>query len=58
MISKARFKQINHIDVAYRDIGDFDSQFEVMKYILDFLTDKQLKEVEDLIRLTLKREVA
>jgi hypothetical protein len=58
MISKERFIKINDIDVAYRDIGNCEHQFEVMKYILDFLTDKQLKEIEDLIRLTLKREVA
>ena len=58
MISKERFIKINDIDVAYRDIGNCEYQFEVMKYILDFLTDKQLKEIKDLIRLTLKREVA
>jgi hypothetical protein len=41
---------INKIDVEYRDIANFDNQFEVMSYILNCLSDEQLNTAKKLIR--------
>jgi hypothetical protein len=47
---------INQIDVAYRDIKDCDYQFEVMKYILNCLSDKQLEATQKYIKVILATE--
>ena len=47
---------INQIDVAYRDIKNCDYQFEVMKYILNCLSDKQLEATEKYIKVILATE--
>ena len=52
MIDKKTLIKINAIDVNYRDIEDFDLQFDVMKYILSCLSDKQLDAVKKLIEVT------
>ena len=51
MIEKNRLVKINHIDVAYRDLLDFDNQFEIMKYVLNCLSDKQLDTTKKLIQV-------
>ena len=51
MIEKKRLIKINHIDVAYRDLLDFDNQFEIMKYVLNCLSDKQLDTTKKLIQV-------
>jgi hypothetical protein len=52
MIDKKTLIKINAIDVNYRDIEDFDLQFDVMKYILNCLSDKQLDTTKKLIEVT------
>lgn len=52
MIDKKTLIKINAIDVNYRDIEDFDLQFDVMKYILSCLSDKQLDAAKKLIEVT------
>jgi len=47
---------INQIDVAYRDIKNCDYQFEVMKYILNCLSDKQLEATQKYIKVILATE--
>ena len=47
---------INQIDVSYRDIKDCDYQFEVMKYILNCLSDKQLEATQKYIKVILATE--
>ena len=47
---------INQIDVAYRDIKNCDYQFEVMKYILNCLSDKQLEATQKYIEVILATE--
>jgi len=47
---------INKIDVSYRNIKDCDYQFEVMKYILNCLSDKQLEATEKYIKVILATE--
>tara|TARA_R100001460_G_scaffold7505_1_gene19007 strand:+ start:365 stop:544 length:180 start_codon:yes stop_codon:yes gene_type:complete len=54
MITKERIKVINKIDVQYRDLEDFDDQFQVMVYVLNCLSDKQLKETKQLIKYVKK----
>ena len=56
MIEKNRLVKINHIDVAYRDLLDFDNQFEIMKYVLNCLSDKQLQTTRQLIRVYERKE--
>ncbi len=53
-MSKERIKVINKIDVQYRDLEDFDDQFKVMVYVLNCLTDKQLKKTNQLIKYVKK----
>ena len=55
-IKKERLHQINKIDVNYRDISDCDNQFEIMKYILNCLSDKQLETTKKLIQVYKKFE--
>ena len=47
---------INQIDVAYRDIKNCDYQFDVMKYILNCLSDKQLEATQKYIKVILATE--
>ena len=47
---------INQIDVAYRDIQNCDYQFEVMQYILNCLSDKQLEATKKYIKVILATE--
>ena len=56
MIEQKRLIKINHIDVAYREIEDIDNQFEIMKYALNCLTDKQLETTKNLIKVYIKAE--
>ena len=56
MIDKNRMKIINNIDVNYRDIEDFDNQFQVMKFVLNCLSDKQLETTKQLIKVIKKGE--
>jgi len=37
---------INSIDVKYREIENFENQFDVMSFILGHLSDKQLEVVK------------
>ena len=47
---------INKIDVEYRDITNFDNQFEVMSYILNCLSDEQLNTAKKLIKVWKQQE--
>ena len=51
MIEKNRLIKINQIDVAYRDVANFDNQFEIIKYVLNCLSDKQLDTTKKLIQV-------
>ena len=42
---------INKIDVAFRELEDFDNQYEIMKFILNCLSDKQIKDTKKLIKV-------
>jgi type I restriction enzyme S subunit len=44
------------IDVEYRDIANFDNQFEVMTYILNCLSDEQLNTAKKLIKVWKQQE--
>ena len=39
---------INHIDIKYRELEDFDNQFEIMHNILFNLDTKELKKILNL----------
>ena len=43
-------KIINHIDIKYREIEDFDNQFEIMHNILFNLDTKELKKILSLAK--------
>ena len=51
MIEKNRLIKINQIDVAYRHVANFDNQFEIIKYVLNCLSDKQLDTTKKLIQV-------
>ena len=55
-IKKDNFVIKNNLDVSYRDLADFDNQWQVMSYILDCLNDKQLKIAQKLINELKKKE--
>ena len=38
------FILINKLDVKYREIENFDNQFDVFNFMCGFMTDKQLKD--------------
>jgi len=38
-------KLINKIDISYRDIENFENQYQVMSSILNLFTEKQLKKI-------------
>ena len=46
-----RIIDINKIDVAYRDLEDFDNQYEIMKFILSCLSDQQIKDTKKLVKV-------
>nr|AKH46303.1 hypothetical protein [uncultured marine virus] len=46
-----RIIDINKIDVAYRELQDFDNQYEIMKFILSCLSDKQITDTKKLIKV-------
>ena len=48
---KKRIIDINKIDVAYRELEDFDNQYEIMKFILSCLSDKQIKDTKKLVKV-------
>jgi len=56
MIEKNRLVKINQIDVAYRDLLDFDNQFEIISYVLNCLSDTQLNTTKKLIQVYQDRE--
>ena len=41
---------INHIDIKYRELEDFDNQFEIMHNILFNLNTKELKKILNLAK--------
>ena len=41
---------INHIDIKYREIEDFDNQFEIIHNILFNLDTKELKKILSLAK--------
>ena len=49
-------KYYNKIDVAYRDLTDFDNQWFVMCDILSCLTDKQLEDIKQNIYKMIQAE--
>ena len=55
-MTKERKILINKIDVEYRDIANFDNQFEVMTYILNCLSDEQLNTAKKLIKVWKQQE--
>jgi hypothetical protein len=55
-IKEDNFVSKNKLDVSYRDIQDIDSQWIAMSYILDCLSDKQLKIAQKLINELKKKE--
>ncbi len=46
-----RIIDINKIDVAYRELEDFDNQYEIMKFILSCLSDQQIKDTKKLVKV-------
>ena len=56
MIEKNRLVKINQIDVAYRDLLDFDNQFEIISYVLNCLSDTQLNTTKKFIQVYKDRE--
>ena len=55
-IKKDNFVAKNNLDVSYRNLQNIDNQWPVMLYILDCLSDKQLKIAQKLINKGLKDE--
>ena len=47
---------VNHIDIKYREIEDFDNQFEVMHNILFNLDTKELKKILSLTKAKVNYE--
>ena len=41
---------INHIDIKYRELEDFDNQFEIIHNILFNLDTKELKKILNLAK--------
>ena len=46
-----RIIDINKIDVAFRELEDFDNQYEIMKFILSCLSDQQIKDTKKLVKV-------
>jgi len=55
-IKEDNFITKNKLDVSYREIQDIDNQWIAMSYILDCLSDKQLKIAQKLINELKKKE--
>ena len=55
-IKEDNFVVKNKLDVSYREIQDIDNQWTAMSYILDCLSDKQLKIAQKLINDLKKKE--
>jgi len=55
-IKEDNFATKNKLDVSYREIQDIDNQWIAMSYILDCLSDKQLKIAQKLINELKKKE--
>jgi len=55
-IKEDNFVAKNNLDVSYRNLQNIDNQWPVMLYILDCLSDKQLKIAQKLINKGLKDE--
>lgn len=55
-IKEDNFVVKNKLDVSYREIQDIDNQWIAMSYILDCLSDKQLKIAQKLINDLKKKE--
>ena len=55
-IPHERMKEINQIDVNYRELEDNDNQFEVIKYVLNCLSDEQLRQTKKLIKVWKRHE--
>jgi hypothetical protein len=49
-------ERARNLDVSYRNLQNIDNQWPVMLYILDCLSDKQLKIAQKLINKGLKDE--
>ena len=49
--SYKRILDINKVDVSFRDLQDNDNQFEIMKFILNCLSDEQIKDTKKLIKV-------
>jgi len=49
LINRKRRIIINQIDVNYRDLANVETQYEIMKYILNCLSDEQLNTAKKLI---------
>jgi|TARA_R100001082_G_C4218506_1_gene98155 hypothetical protein len=47
---------INHIDIKYRELEDFDNQFEIMHNILFNLDAKELKKILSLTKAKVNYE--
>tara|TARA_R100001443_G_scaffold40214_1_gene53630 strand:+ start:449 stop:742 length:294 start_codon:yes stop_codon:yes gene_type:complete len=46
-----RIIDINKIDVTYRELEDSDNQYEIMKFILSCLSDKQIEDTKKLVKV-------
>lgn len=55
-IKEDNFVAKNNLDVSYRNLQNIDNQWPVMLYVLDCLSDKQLKIAQKLINKGLKDE--
>ena len=53
---KKRLFEINKIDVLYRDIANFDEQFEIMQNILNCLDNNELSAIKKQIKEKLKQQ--
>jgi len=49
--SQQRIIDINKIDVAFRELEDLDNQYEIMKFILNCLSDQQIKDTKKLVKV-------
>jgi len=47
---------INHIDIKYRELEDFDNQFEIIHNILFNLDTKELKKILSLTKAKVNYE--
>ena len=50
-------KLINQIDVGYREIQNFDTQFEIMHYILNQFSEDELRNIKANIEKKIEDEL-